>query len=201
MGIEPTLPAWKAGTFAARSRAHRAEGEGVEPSRLIARLFSKQLPSPIGLPFHKAAEAGIEPASRRLTVAFPYQHRTHRNSQSGRLDLNQRSRAPEARAPSLEILAKLSHVLKMRPAGIEPTHPAWQAGRLPLHHGRKILLTKLSKIDNAKRSSEHRVGLEPTLPPYESGVLAARRPVLRSSSRTRGTRTLTPPVKSRGCCR
>ena len=78
VGVEPTSPAWKAGTFAARPRAHAAEGEGVEPSRLIARLFSKQLPSPIGLPFHKAAEAGIEPASRRLTVAFPYQHRTHR---------------------------------------------------------------------------------------------------------------------------
>ena len=28
---------------------------------------------------HRAAVAGIEPASRRLTVAFPYQHRTHRN--------------------------------------------------------------------------------------------------------------------------
>ena len=26
----------------------------------------------------QAAVAGIEPASRRLTVAFPYQHRTHR---------------------------------------------------------------------------------------------------------------------------
>lgn len=25
----------------------------------------------------------------------------------------------------------------MRPAGIEPALPAWQAGRLPLHHGRK----------------------------------------------------------------
>ena len=47
---------------------------------------------------------------------------------------------------------------------------------------------------------EHRVGLEPTLPlkrQYESGVLAARRPVLCFSSGTRGTRTLTPPVKSR----
>ena len=29
--------------------------------------------------FYQAAVAGIEPASRRLTVAFPYQHRTHRN--------------------------------------------------------------------------------------------------------------------------
>lgn len=34
---------------------------------------------------------------------------------------------------------------EMRPAGIEPTHPAWQAGRLPLHHGRKAMQTKLSK--------------------------------------------------------
>ncbi len=31
----------------------------------------------LALPF-LAAEAGIEPAPRRLTVAFPYQHRTHR---------------------------------------------------------------------------------------------------------------------------
>ena len=37
----------------------------------------------------------------------------------------------------------------MRPAGIEPTHPAWQAGRLPLHHGRKTMQTKLSKIIRA----------------------------------------------------
>ena len=55
------------------------------------------------------------------------------------------ARAPEARAPFPEILAKLSHVLKMRPAGIEPTHPAWQAGRLPLHHGRKHIANQIVK--------------------------------------------------------
>ena len=215
MGVEPTSPAWKAGTFAARPRAHAAEGEGVEPSRLIARLFSKQLPSPIGLPFRKAAEAGIEPASRRLTVAFPYQHRTHRNSQSGRLDLNQRSRAPEARAPFPEILAKLSHALnRMRPAGIEPTHPAWQAGRLPLHHGRKVC------EPSCQRTSEHRVGLEAVfhyrtsafLPRYQrdSNGLSCRCTRAESSplddqcfviSGTRGTRTLTRLGKNQGCCR
>ena len=156
VGVEPTSPAWKAGIFAARPRAHAAEGEEVEPSRLIARLFSKQLPSPIGLPFRKAAEAGIEPASRRSTVAFPYQHRTHRNNQSGRLDLNHghrptwmsvgRSCARGTRNTNL------SHVLKMRPVGVEPTHPAWQAGRLPLHHGRNTMRTELSKIGNAMRS-------------------------------------------------
>ncbi len=37
--------------------------------------------------FHRqAAEAGIEPASGRLTAAYPYQHGSHRNpSQDGRI--------------------------------------------------------------------------------------------------------------------
>ena len=64
----------------------KAEGEGVEPSRLIARPASNGVPSPVGLPFHKAAVAGIEPASGRLTAAYPYQHGSHRNqSQDGRI--------------------------------------------------------------------------------------------------------------------
>ena len=54
VGIEPTYLVWKTSTFAARPRAH-AEGEGVEPSRLIARPFSGRLPSPIGLPFRSCA--------------------------------------------------------------------------------------------------------------------------------------------------
>jgi hypothetical protein len=50
----------------------RAEGEGVEPPRLIARPFSRRLPSPIGLPFlilrdREAPGAGIEPARSSLT--------------------------------------------------------------------------------------------------------------------------------------
>src|SRR5437016_14629233 len=45
-----------------------AEGVRVELTRLIARLFSGQLPSPIGLPFRtQAAVAGIEPAYLSLT--------------------------------------------------------------------------------------------------------------------------------------
>ena len=51
MGVEPTLPDWKSGTFAARPKAHKAEGEGVEPPRLIARPLSGRLPSPVGLTF------------------------------------------------------------------------------------------------------------------------------------------------------
>ena len=47
-----------------------AEGEGVEPPRLIARLRSKQLPSPIGLPFQVAEEEGFEPPVVLPTPAF-----------------------------------------------------------------------------------------------------------------------------------
>ena len=40
------------GTSAFSNCLRQAEGEGVEPSRLIARPRSKRLPSPIGLPSH-----------------------------------------------------------------------------------------------------------------------------------------------------
>src|SRR5262249_44271835 len=75
------------------AKGTKAEGEGVEPSRLIARPFSGRLPSPIGLPFRKAAAAGIEPAivsltGSRLTI------RPHRKK-SGRWDLNPRFPVPE----------------------------------------------------------------------------------------------------------
>jgi hypothetical protein len=54
-GIEPRSPGWKPGVVPldqSRSACRPpAEGEGVEPSRLIARLISNQVPSPVGLPF------------------------------------------------------------------------------------------------------------------------------------------------------
>ena len=66
----------------------KRKGRESNPQGREARPGSSGVPSPVGLPFRKAAEAGIEPASRRLTVAFPYQHRTHRImlfSQDGRI--------------------------------------------------------------------------------------------------------------------
>jgi hypothetical protein len=54
-GIEPRSPGWKPGVVPldqSRSARHdSAEGEGVEPSRLIARPISNRVPSPFGLPF------------------------------------------------------------------------------------------------------------------------------------------------------
>jgi hypothetical protein len=58
VGIEPTCLVWKTSAFAARPRAQKAEREGVEPSRLSARPFSRRLPSPVGLPFRSRPPPG-----------------------------------------------------------------------------------------------------------------------------------------------
>jgi hypothetical protein len=59
--------------------SRRKERES-NPQGCHARPASNGVPSPVGLPFRftKAAVAGIEPASGRLTAAYPYQHGSHR---------------------------------------------------------------------------------------------------------------------------
>ena len=91
----------------------QAEGARVELARLIRSLrFERSaVANRLALPL-KAPEAGIEPATKRLTVALPYQHRTLRSiHKSGWADSNCDSmllaRAPEARALFTEILARL----------------------------------------------------------------------------------------------
>jgi hypothetical protein len=61
---------------------HKAEGARVELARHLRSLrFERSaVANRLALPHNKAPAAGIEPASGRLTVAFPYQHRTHRNT-------------------------------------------------------------------------------------------------------------------------
>jgi hypothetical protein len=66
------------------------------------------------------------------------------------------------------------------PAGVEPARPPWRGGRLPLHHGHL-------RRPRIVKDREHRVGLEPTSPPYECGVFAARRPVPASRWDRRGS--------------
>ena len=61
-------------------QGHKAEGEGVEPSRLIARLFSRQLPSPIGLPFrYELRRLGSNQRGTCLTDTRNYQQLPLRN--------------------------------------------------------------------------------------------------------------------------
>jgi hypothetical protein len=52
--VELAYPVWKTSAWTARPMTRsdaEAEGEGVEPSRLIARPVSSRVPSPFGLPF------------------------------------------------------------------------------------------------------------------------------------------------------
>ena len=113
-----------------------AEGEGVEPSRLIARPSSSRVPSPFGLPFRSCSTGG-----RNRTCELLFNREAHEPAhatpvrvsiQSGRPDSNRRlpvpNRADSPGFPTPRILNKC-------PAGVEPALPPWQGGRLPLHHG------------------------------------------------------------------
>jgi hypothetical protein len=53
-----------------------AEGEGVEPSRLIARPSSSRVPSPVGLPFLSSTGGRSRTSNRRLNRAPPYRSAT-----------------------------------------------------------------------------------------------------------------------------
>ena len=54
--------------------------------------------------------------------------------------------------------ARLSHILiqRERPAGVEPALPPWQGSRLPLHHGRLSVTTKLSNSKSTGPDSNRR---------------------------------------------
>ncbi len=80
-----------------RRKVRESNPQGLRSSRFergaIARAPCTH--GRLDLPYHEAAAAGIEPASGRLTAAYPYQHGFHRTTKSGRRDLNPRSRAPD----------------------------------------------------------------------------------------------------------
>ena len=89
--------------------------------------------------FHSypAAVAGIEPASRRLTVAFPYQHRTHRiEHQSAWSGFEPTISCTQGTRISFPHASAFIALSKERPVGFEPTQLPWQSSTLPLHHGR-----------------------------------------------------------------
>ena len=64
------------GTAAQRWSTHRSTAFGAATIARAPRRSSGRL----DLPYHEAAAAGIEPASGRLTAAYPYQHGYHRNN-------------------------------------------------------------------------------------------------------------------------
>ena len=178
-GIEPASPGWKPGAFAARPRAHRCQRKEREsnPQGFDARPLSKRLPSPIGLPFRTLSCGG---RNRTCVVAVnsrpPVPARAPPHHQSGWLDSNQRSRAPDARAPECQAFPH------------PETKSAQRESNPHIRHGKAVgcrYIMGACCVCQFVKDQEHRVGVEPTSPPYECGVLATRRPV--QSSGTRGT--------------
>ena len=113
------------------AKGTKAEGEGVEPSRLIARPFSRRLPSPIGLPFRSSCGGRNRTCNRLLNREPPYHWATPQEVRTVGFE-------PTLSGSRNRRIPRLSYVLSQEhPAGVEPAHPAWQAGRLPLHHGCK----------------------------------------------------------------
>ena len=160
-----------------QSRDMPAEGEGVEPPRLIARPGSGRVPSPIGLSFHIVQ---FSSGGRNRTCVLP---------------VNSRVLVP-ARAPPE------SKVQTVGMAGFEPAiscsqgrrigqaflHP--ESSRLPtsaqresnphVRHGKAVgyrYIMGTIAVPELSRNREHRVGVEPTSPPYKSGIFAAGPPV------------------------
>ncbi len=117
-----------------KGTCRRKERES-NPQGREARPGSSGVPSPVGLPFRKAAEAGIEPASRRLTVAFPYQHRTHRIN-----SVRTAGFEPAISCSRGTRNTRLSHVLNRQSAQRE-SNPPRQVGSLePLPLGQGHML-------------------------------------------------------------
>ncbi len=140
--------------------------ESNPPCRL-----GRPAPLPLGqghAHFLRAAVAGIEPASGRLTAACPYQHRPHRIDH------------PTTSIAQTVLKSTQRELNRAPPARV--VRPPWRGGRPPLPHG--CIVGK----SNCQRAREHRVRLELTLPHYGCGVLAAERPVLVRRTSTSGIR-------------
>src|SRR5262245_20480868 len=85
-GVEPRSPGWKPGVVPLdQSRKKQAEGEGVEPSRLIARPGSGRVPSPIGLSFRVSSSGGrnrtcVPPVNSQVPVPAQAPPESSRNA-------------------------------------------------------------------------------------------------------------------------
>ena len=135
VGLEPTSGSWPPPVFKTGSSSGRMTSVRFRIGNfgLRIRYGLDQFRNPqSAFRNQEAAAAGIEPASGRLTAAYPYQHGLHRKE-----TVRTAGFEPTVSCARSTRIARLSHVLKQeRPAGVEPALPPWQGGRLPLHHGR-----------------------------------------------------------------
>ncbi len=149
------------GTCSGRSesRTHKAHRSTVFETAAIANWLV--------LPKLRWQESNLR---RALNRRLPVPTQAPPQCESAQLDLNQRSPVPETGG-----IARLSHTPNAKaPSGSRTRTSAMARQRLPLHHGRLLQIRFSCQRPNL---SEHRAGLEPGLPHYGCGVLAAGRPV------------------------
>ena len=116
-----------------RNCSHESSGGWT---RTITRLLNREPPYRLGhtgLLFTKVRTTGFEPAISCT--------RSTRNTKLSHILIIGLSGSAGADAQRLRVTANTE-----RPVGVEPTLPPWQGSRLPLHHGRICITTKLSKI-------------------------------------------------------
>ena len=134
-----------------QGHARRKERESNPQGSSLDR-FRGGCHRPLACPSVKAAVAGIEPASGRLTAAYPYQHGSHR------ISVRTAGFEPAISCARGTRNTRLSYVLfnQERPAGVEPALPPWQGGRLPLHHGRSCRVPDCQRTQSTGRESNPR---------------------------------------------
>ena len=140
-GVEPRSPGRRPGVAPPdQSRGLKAEGEGVEPSRLIAHPGSGRVPSPIGLSFRVLSSGGrnrtcVPPVNSRVPV--PARAPPESNDQIvGMAGFEPAISCSQGRRIGQAFLhPESSRSPNKCPAGVEPARPPWRGGRLPLHHG------------------------------------------------------------------
>ena len=179
------------------AKGTKAEGEGVEPSRLIARPFSGRLPSPIGLPFRSSCGGRNRTCNRLLNREPPYHWATPQKS--GRWDLNPRFPVPETAD------SRLSYVLSRAPSG-NRTRTSCMASRQAAVTSRVQVgpegLEPSPRWLRARYAAANTwipfgpEGVEPSSGPYKEPALAVE---LRAN-RAGGSRTHTLPLKRRIRC-
>ena len=140
---------------------------GSRTLKALRRLFSKQLPSPIGLPLQNpAAPAGLEPATFPLTAG-----RTTIVLQSNRSNKVGGTRTRELRFPK-PAEHPYPSTFQRAPSGNRTRTSCLASRRAAITPSAQLMAVFLL----ASRC-KHRAGVEPAPPPYESGAPAPRRPM------------------------
>jgi len=195
-GVEPACPAWEAGASTARPRAREGTSRGGRrgsrtPKAHRSAVFeTAAITHWLALP-RSAPAAGIEPASSRLTAGRPYQHGPRRNRPVGAAGFE-----PALSCPRSRRIARLSHA-PSRPSAQRESNPHFRHGKAA---GYRYIMGTLHRHRIVKESESTGWDSNPRrrITGAVSSPLDDHCWILNG---TRGTRTLTCPVKSRVCCR